>query len=99
MAEPRRWAGAAATRPAVKVADSAITIIEYTDSTIRTADQCQPAEKPSTMPVAPDAAIARRIQRRRPTCSATSFPAIDAGTERRLTTAAMLCALQGKPAA
>ena len=49
------------------------------------------------MPLAPDAAIASRIHLRRPTCSAISFPAIDAGTAMRLTTAAIDWALQGNP--
>src|SRR6266446_6979997 len=90
MADPRSSDGDAATRPAVSVADSAITIIEYAARSARTTAQCQRADSPTTMPLAPDAAIAIRIQRRRPTRSATSFPAMDAGTAMRFTTAAMV---------
>src|SRR5256885_16228964 len=101
IADPRSSGGAAATSPAVSVAESAITSIEYAINRRTTKGQCQRPEDPSTMPVAPEAVIASRIHLRRPTRRAASFPAMDAGTANRFTTAAMDCALHGnsRPAA
>jgi len=51
-AAPRSSAGAAATSPAVRVADSAITSIEYTISRAVTNAQCSGPAKASTAPIA-----------------------------------------------
>ena len=58
--------------------------------------QCSGAAKASAMPASEDEDITIRIQRRRPSRSASSLPRIEAGTAARLTTAATVAALQGE---